>query len=282
MRCAVLGSPIAHSLSPVLHAAAYAELGLVDWSYEAVEVTAQDLPDFLAALDETWRGLSLTMPLKRVVVPLLARADRWVEASGVANTVVREGGLLLGANPDIPGATAALRERGLAEVDRAVVLGGGATATSVLLALADLGCTSARLLVRDPSRAEETVAAVGGHPAGLRLEVGLLAEAGDAEGDVLVSTVPVAAQTPSLVAALAAAPAVFDVVYDSWPTPLARAAQEAGTPLVSGLDLLAHQAALQVELMTGRSVDVGVLRTAGAAALERRGGQNPSGGTTIA
>src|SRR5512139_1643574 len=94
-RCAVLGSPIAHSLSPVLHRAAYAELGL-DWSYDAVEVDTPGLEPFLRGLDDRWRGLSLTMPLKRTVLPLLDRTDHWAEVSGGANTVVLEDGRLLG------------------------------------------------------------------------------------------------------------------------------------------------------------------------------------------
>ncbi len=274
-RCAVLGAPIAHSLSPALHRAAYAALGL-DWSYEAVEVESAGLEDFVLGLDSAWRGLSLTMPLKRTVVPLLATRDAWVRMSGVANTVVLDEGRH-GFNTDIPGAVAALRERMPGVPRTAVVLGGGATATSVLLALADLGCTRARLLVRDPDRATETVAAVAAHPQAPEVSVERLADARPVDADLLVSTIPASAQTPDLVDRCSGAPAVFEVVYDPWPTPLAGAALADGRHLVTGLDLLAHQAMFQVELMTGETVPVGLLREAGSAELARRAAHDGAG-----
>src|SRR3954453_12117135 len=169
-RCAVLGSPIGHSLSPVLHRAAYAAEGL-DWSYEAIEVTEEGLPAFLDDLDGSWRGLSLTMPLKRAVVPLLDSLSGRAAQAGAVNTVLFDGGARVGHNTDIPGAAAALTERWDGPLRTAVVVGGGATAASVLLALADLGCERATILVRDPGRAEDTVAAVRGHPAAPALDV---------------------------------------------------------------------------------------------------------------
>jgi shikimate dehydrogenase len=268
-RCAVLGSPIAHSLSPVLHRAAYAELGL-DWTYDAVLVDSAGLEGFIGGLDETWRGLSLTMPLKRTVVPLLDTRDDWVRLSGVANTLVLDPGSRHGFNTDIPGAIAAMQERLPAEPRSAVVLGGGATATSVLLALAALGCTTATLLVRDPSRAEETVAVVSAHPQAPELGVASLADATGIEADLLVTTIPAEAQTPEVLAACAGVPAVFEVVYDPWPTPLAQAAMDDGRHLVAGLDLLAHQAVGQVHRMTGQTVPVDLLREAGVRELTRR------------
>ncbi len=245
----MLGSPIGHSLSPLLHRAAYVSLDL-DWEYTAVEMTEGGLRAFLDGLDTSWRGLSLTMPLKRAVLPLLHEVSGTAALAGAANTVVLDGGRRHGHNTDVPGASAALRERYGGPVRRAAVLGGGATAASVLLALADLGCTEATLHVRDPARAAQTVAAVSRHAAAPRLDVRLLADP-PGEVDVLVSTVPAAAQTPNLVSAADRAGVVFEVVYDPWPTPLAAVAQHAGVPLVSGHDLLLHQAYLQVELMTG-------------------------------
>jgi shikimate dehydrogenase len=264
VRCAVLGSPIAHSLSPVLHRAAYASLGL-DWEYEAREVREDELPTFLAGLDGSWRGLSLTMPLKRAVVPLLDVMSARADQARAANTVVVErgdrGGLrLAGHNTDIPGAAAALRERYDGPLDRVTVLGGGATAASVLLGLADLGCASATLLVRDAGRAAQTLAAVARHPAPPRVEI-LPLGSDVPPADLLVSTVPASAQADHarLVGGVGV---VFDVVYDPWPTPLARAALDAGAVVVSGRDLLVHQAVRQVELMTGRAVSVEILRGA--------------------
>ncbi len=277
MRCAVVGTPIAHSLSPALHRAAYAHLGL-DWTYDAVELHSSRLAGFIRGLDASWRGLSLTMPLKRTVVPLVDSLDRWASLSGVANTVVFEDGRRSGFNTDAPGAVNALAERVPGPVRSAVVVGGGATATSVLLALVESGCTSARLLVRDPARAQETLAAVARHPLAPELSVSTIAGAAPVDADIVVSTVPADAQTPELLAAFAEVPAVFEVVYDPWPTPLAEAAQDSGRQLVSGLDLLAHQAILQMVLMTGESVPVGLVRDAGRAELARRAVQNHAAG----
>ena len=273
-RCAVLGSPIAHSLSPVLHRAAYAELGL-DWEYDAHEVAADELAAFLDGLDETWRGLSLTMPLKRTVVPLLDElSDRAAQAQA-ANTVILEGGRRLGHNTDIPGAVAAIRERTDAPLPSALVVGGGATATSSVLALADLGCSSVRLVVRDPSRVQETLAAAGRHPRRPMVEVLTFPEAArTAEAlrpSILVSTIPAEAQGELMLRLGSHAPVVFDVIYDPWPTPLAKMALAEGLMLVSGLDLLVHQAARQVRLMTGAAeAPLEAMRRAGERALGER------------
>ncbi len=267
-RCAVLGSPIAHSLSPVLHRAAYAELGL-GWEYGAHEVTEDTLGAFLDGLGPKWRGLSLTMPLKRAVVPLLDESSELVEVSGAANTVVIEDGRRSGHNTDVPGAVAALLERHDGPWHSAIVLGGGATATSVLLALAELGCTRAVLVVRDEGRAEETLEAVSRHPRAPVVEVRTFGE-DLADADVLVSTIPAGAQDDWVLSLVLQAGLVFDVVYDPWPTPLADGAEAGEVPLVSGLDLLVHQAVLQVELMTGRRPSVATLRAAGERALAAR------------
>jgi shikimate dehydrogenase len=267
-RCAVLGSPIAHSLSPVLHRAAYAELGLA-WRYDTVEVREHGLAAFLDGLGPEWRGLSLTMPLKRAVVPLVDElTDRAAQAEA-ANTVILEGGRRVGHNTDIGGAAAAIRERWAGPVDSAVVLGGGATAASVLLALADLGCSTATLVVRDPSRAGETLEAVGRHPRPPAVEVSRLGGERPA-GDILVTTIPASAQDEWVLGVAAQPPVVFEVVYDSWPTPVAAAASAQGQCLVSGLDLLLHQAVLQVELMTGRPAPLDVMRAAGETELASR------------
>lgn len=270
-RCAVLGSPIAHSLSPVLHRAGYAATGL-DWTYEAVEVAEADLPDFIGGLDATWRGLSLTMPLKRAVLPLLAVVKPWARASGAANTVIREDdGTLTGDNTDVPGAVAAVAERVEHPVRTAAVLGGGATGGSMLLALAELGCERVTLLARDPARVAFAHAAGRGHPRAPRIEVGSLGNlAAVGPVDLLVSTIPAEAQA-DLVGSVATARAVFDVVYDPWPTPFALAAGELDIPMVSGLDLLVHQAAVQFTLMTGADpAPLSQMRAAGEAALARR------------
>lgn len=266
--CAVLGSPIDHSLSPVLHRAAYAELKL-PWTYEAIEVEESELPRFVAGLDRSWRGLSLTMPLKRAVMPLLDDRDDWARISGAANTVVFNHGALTGYNTDVPGAVAALQSRWRGPFTTAVVLGGGATAASMLLALGELGCQQARLLVREPSRAAETLEAVARYERGPVIEVGTLGEPVGA-ADLVVSTIPAAAQTHWMVQSAEDCPVVFEVVYDPWPTPLAAAALVSGRILVSGLDLLVHQAAIQVELMTKERAPLAAMMAAGEGALAAR------------
>ncbi len=268
-RCAVLGSPIAHSLSPVLHRAAYAELGL-DWSYEAVEVTDGRLAAFLDGLDETWRGLSLTMPLKRAVVPLLEETTDRAWQAGAVNTVLLDDGRRRGDNTDVPGAAAAVRERWSGPCTEALVLGGGATAASTLLALADLGCSAATVAVRSPERAWETLEAVRRHPRPPDLAVIALGAGPVPRCDIVVSTIPARAQDAWVCEAGAATPVVFEVLYDPWPTPLAAAATAAGRVLVGGLDLLVHQAVLQVELMAGTRPSLGAMRAAGQGALAAR------------
>jgi shikimate dehydrogenase len=271
VRCAVLGDPVAHSLSPVLHRAAYDALGL-DWTYDAVRVPAGGLAGFVAGLDHTWRGLSLTMPLKREVLPLLDSGDEWTRVSGAANTVLLDSdGGRHGLNTDVPGAEAALSRATDGPLRRAVVLGGGATATSVLLALAERGLTQATLVVRDPARAEATRAAVARHPRAPETSVVRLDDLVPTRADVVVSTVPAVAQSPEVLAAVAEVPVVFEVVYDPWPSPLAAAAARDGRTLVGGLDLLLWQAVDQVRAMTGRfDVPVDAMRLAGEAALAER------------
>lgn len=278
-RCGVLGDPVAHSLSPVLHRAAYAALGL-EWTYDAHRVPAGGLASFLAGLGPEWRGLSLTMPLKREALAVADEVTDRARLAGAVNTLVLDGGSRVGDNTDLPGAVAAIRERTTQPLASAVVLGGGATATSVGLALVELGVTSIELLVRDASRAQETVDALRSHPAAPEVTVGSLGArqwsgtpdlaASGSIVDIVVSTIPAAAQTDALVARTADVPVVFEALYDPWPTPLAAAAQASGRALVGGLDLLVHQAALQLELFTGLPAPLMVMRESGERALAAR------------
>jgi shikimate dehydrogenase len=268
-RCGVLGDPVAHSLSPVLHRAAYAAGGL-DWEYDAHEVPLGGLAGFLAGLGEEWRGLSLTMPLKREALGLGADASPTARSAGAANTLVRRDGDWWADNTDVPGARAALRERTDRELRTAVVLGGGATATSTGLALLELGVQRIAVAVREEARAAQTVAALRAHPSRPDVSVVPLLDAAALSCDVVVSTIPADAQTSALVERCADVPVVFEVLYDPWPTPLAAAAEGSGRVLVGGLDLLVHQAVLQFELFTGTRADVGVMRAAGASALRAR------------
>ena len=269
-RCGVLGDPIAHSLSPVLHRAGYTELGL-DWEYDAHQVSSGGLPDFLAGLGPerpAWRGLSLTMPLKREAVPLVDELTERARLAGAVNTIVLEGDRLVGDNTDIPGAIAAIRERTTAPLATAVILGGGATATSIGLALADLGVRRLEIIARSAERAFETVETIAAHPGRPEVTSRRLDELTELAVDLVASTIPAAAQDARLVAACSAVPILFEVLYDPWPTPLAASAGD--RVLVGGLDLLVHQAAVQFELFTAKPAPVGVLRAAGQRALAER------------
>ncbi|MEU3789947.1 shikimate dehydrogenase [Streptomyces fructofermentans] len=270
-RAAVLGSPIAHSLSPVLHRAAYDELGLENWSYDRFEVDEAALPEFIARLGPEWAGLSLTMPLKRAVLPLLDGISGTAASVETVNTVVRaEDGRLLGDNTDIPGMVAALRERGIERVDSAAVLGAGATASSALAALARICTGEVVAYVRGEARAAQM--RQWGERLGIEVRTEDWSRAERAlTAPLVVATTPAGA-TDALAPAVPERPAtLFDVLYDPWPTTLAARWSAYGGAVVSGLDLLVHQAVLQVEQMTGLSpAPLLAMRTAGEKALAGR------------
>ncbi|WP_327346927.1 shikimate dehydrogenase [Streptomyces europaeiscabiei] len=271
-RAAVLGSPIAHSLSPVLHRAAYADLGLTDWTYDRFEVDEESLPGFVEQLGPEWAGLSLTMPLKRAVIPLLDEISETATSVEAVNTLVfTEDGRRLGDNTDIPGIVAALRERGIEQVESAAILGAGATASSALAALARICTGEVVAYVRSEARAAEM------RQWGERLDVEVrTADWAETErglsAPLVIATTPAGA-TDALSGAVPQRPTtLFDVLYHPWPTELAARWSAFGGAVVSGLDLLVHQAVLQVEQMTGcKTAPVGVMRQAGERALAERG-----------
>ncbi|MGP4110958.1 shikimate dehydrogenase [Streptomyces sp. 4N509B] len=272
-RAAVLGSPIAHSLSPALHRAAYQALGLAEWTYGRFQVEETGIGAFLEGLGAEWAGLSLTMPLKRAVIPLLDEVSPTAASVEAVNTVVfAEGGRRRGENTDIPGIVAALRERGVDRVERAAILGAGATASSALAALTRLCAGEITVYVRTAARAVEMRS--WGERLGARVRTADWAEAHRGLAAPLVVATTPAGATDSLAQAVPPAPGVlFDVLYDPWPTPLAAAWESRGGRLVSGLDLLVHQAVLQVELMTGLAPGpLKEMREAGEAAVAARHG----------
>jgi shikimate dehydrogenase len=293
-RAAVLGHPVAHSLSPVLHTAAYRALGLDSWEYGVHDVTEGALAGFLRDVDAGWAGLSLTMPLKQVVIPLLDHVDPLAEAVGAVNTVLfsSAGGagsravITTGTNTDVHGIVAALREglgaRGVADavtlgVSDAVILGGGATAASALAAVAELGCVSPRVFVRSLERIGPLRAAVA------RMGVSPSFEVFDerattsalAVADAVVSTTPKYAAdqwAPLLTGLLTGAGekprgVLLDVVYDPRPTALQSAWAVLGADTVGGERMLLHQAAEQVRLMTGRPAPLAAMDEALRSAL---------------
>jgi shikimate dehydrogenase len=269
---AVLGSPIRHSLSPVLHRAAYAALRLTDWRYEAIECTEAELPALLASHPEA-AGFSVTMPLKRAALRLADAASEPAGRIGAANTLLRRSSGWYAENTDWRGISDALAERELIP-HRAIVLGAGGTAQAALAALAEVA--EVTVLVREPGRAGELLATADrlsrpirlGRLAELPSRLADLQENREPVPDLLISTLPpgaadeLAGRLP-----MAAGCAVLDAVYAGWPTPLARAAQRAGAAVISGAAMLLHQAAWQVELMTGRAAPVEAMRAAMRAAV---------------
>jgi shikimate dehydrogenase len=274
MKAAVLGKPITHSLSPALHRAAYRELGLDDWTYDLVECDEAGLAGYVESRDREWAGLSLTMPLKRTVLPLLDQADPMAAATGGANTVVFRPEGRYGYNTDVQGIVDALTEAGAPAPGAVTIIGAGATACSALAAVGELGAPGAEVILRDPARAGAVLATARKLGLKVRLRPFDDQDQGDAVvPDLLISTVPAGAtnlfaertlfsRTPPM--------AVMDVVYHPWPTPLARAAEAAGAIVASGFALLLHQAAAQVELMTGKPAPLEAMRAAGQAEMAAR------------
>ncbi len=269
----MLGSPVAHSLSPVLHGAAYAALGLTGWRYDLFECDEAGLPGFVDSLGPEWVGLSLTMPLKRVVLTTADDVSPLATAVGAANTLLfgdvpgRAGRRV--ENTDVAGLVQALREAGVQRVEQAVILGAGGTAQAALAALRELGERSPRVLVRDVARSGDMRAAaerLGVQPV---ISGGLL-EAPLPEADVVISTLPGDGADRVRADRWAAGTVVLDVVYAPWPTPFAARAAAAGCRLVSGLAVLLHQAVAQVELMTGRPGPVEAMRAELDAAVRAR------------
>lgn len=270
-RAAVLGSPIAHSLSPVLHRAAYAELGLDDWSYDRFDVDEAALPGFVEGLDSSWAGLSLTMPLKRAIIPLLDSVSETAASVEAVNTVVfTDNGGRTGDNTDIPGMVAALRERGVEKTESAAVLGAGATASSALAALSQICTGPVTAYVRSRERGDEMRG--WGERLGVEVHIADWAEAEQAlHAPLIIATTPAGA-TDGLTDAVPERPGtLFDVLYEPWPTGLASAWERRSGSVIGGLDLLVHQAVLQVEQMTGRSpAPLAAMRQAGEQALAAR------------
>jgi shikimate dehydrogenase len=273
MRAAVLGSPIAHSLSPVLHLAAYRALGLADWDYEKHECTEPKLAGFVAGLGPEWAGLSLTMPLKRVALEVADELSPLAAATGAANTLVFTSGRRYADNTDVAGIVATLRGAGFDGGGRAVVLGAGGTAQAALPALCELGIEEIEVLVRSLGRTEELQATADRIGVAPTISDALVdperASAALADADVVISTLPGAAADP--LRGAGPKTVLLDVIYAPWPTPFAAAAAAAGARVCSGLEVLLQQAAGQVELMTGCPGPVSQMRAALDAAVAARG-----------
>lgn len=248
-RAAVLGKPIAHSKSPQLHLAAYHALGLDDWTYERIECDADELPGVVGGFGPEWVGVSVTMPGKFAALRFADERTERAEQVGSANTLVRTPAGWRADNTDIDGVSGAIG----AASGWALVCGSGGTAPAAVAGLAQLGVTGVTVVARNPEKAARLVE--------LGARVGVPTRFCDLDGDrladevaaaeVLASTIPadVAARYADTFAPI---PVLLDAVYDPWPTPLAAAVTAAGGRVISGLQMLLHQAFAQVEQFTGR------------------------------
>jgi shikimate dehydrogenase len=250
----VLGSPIAHSRSPQLHLAAYRALGLDGWTYDRIECTADELAGVVAGFGPEWVGVSVTMPGKFAALRFADERTLRAELVGSANTLVRSAAGWRADNTDIDGVMGALGTVS----GRAAVLGSGGTAPAAVVALAELGALDISVVARSRERVAPLLA-LGAH---LGVDIRWV-ELGTrlVDVDVVVSTIPadVAAQHADTVAA---APVLLDAIYDPWPTPLAAAVEAAGGRVISGLQMLLHQALAQVEQFTGLPAPTEAMRAA--------------------
>lgn len=258
-RAAVLGSPISHSLSPALHLAAYSGLGL-PWAYEAIDIDEAGLPGFLGGLDDSWAGLSLTMPLKEAVMGLLAQVDDTAATLRSVNTVLPTGLGWVGTNTDVYGMTQALERAGLVPEPRtATVLGTGATARSAVAALARLGVSEVTICGRRASTALD-VATLAEHFGLACATAGLEPDAASAAADIVISTLPGGIAAPWAELGARSRGALLDASYHPWPTPLAAA--WGSSVVASGREMLLWQAVEQVRLMTRLEPDADRMRAA--------------------
>ncbi|MEU5554197.1 shikimate dehydrogenase [Micromonospora sp. NPDC047793] len=251
-RAAVLGKPIAHSLSPVIHNAGYAAAGLTGWSYTRIECAAAELPDLVAGLGPEWAGLSVTMPGKEAALTVAAEVSPVAAAVGAANTLVRRpDGTWYADNTDVTGMVDVLTSAGVRASASVTVLGAGGTARAALAAAARLGATGVTVVARRPVAVDELAPVATA--LGLTLTAASWADAAElTDVDLLISTVPKgAADELADVVRWRPGTVLFDAIYDPWPTPLAASAAAAGCPVVSGLDLLLAQAVGQFEQFTG-------------------------------
>jgi shikimate dehydrogenase len=253
----------------VLHRTAYAGLGL-SWTYDAIDVSSDQLPEFIAQLGPQWVGLSLTMPLKEVVLPLLSDVAPDAAQVRAVNTVTLDDTGLHGFNTDIAGLAGLLRAAGVGPEADAVVVGSGATARSAVAAL--VACEVQQLAVAARrSRAAERLVTLANDLGTATTIVTWPPRAAELAAPVVISTVP--AEVASDFAVPSQPKLLVDVIYHPWPTPLASAWLAGQGRVVGGLELLVRQAVEQVVLFTGRRPDAEAMRAAGERVLIERAGR---------
>lgn len=261
---AVIGSPVDHSRSPAIHTAAFRAAGL-NWVYLAFDVAAPQVASAVggaAALG--FRGLSVTMPLKTVIVEVLDELTDTARTLGAVNTVTFTAGRSVGDNTDGAGFLRAVEAATGWQAGRqaTAVIGAGGAARAVILALAGAGATSIAVINRDERRAEVAVR-LGG-------SAGRIGGPDDITGAALVvNATPVGMSGTPMAGEIALDPSllrpdqiIVDLVYHPMETPLLAAARARGASAVDGLGMLVHQAALQFELWTGLAAPIAQMSAA--------------------
>jgi shikimate dehydrogenase len=267
----VIGWPVAHSLSPAIHNAAFAALGL-DWIYVALPVPPGAGREAVAGLRRLGiAGANVTMPHKTDVARAVDELSETARALQAVNTVVVEGERLVGHNTDAPGLDRFLRRDAAFDPAgrTALLYGAGGAARACALALARAGLARLVVAARDPARVSTMGDALGDLPTEL---VAIAFDAATAHpADLVVNATPLGADGRELpLPEIGPGTCVVDLLYHPSPTPLTRAAKEAGAAAFGGLGLLLHQAALSFELWTGQVAPLEVMSAAAVAALAER------------
>ena len=267
MKAAVLGSPVGHSLSPILHNAAYQALEL-DHTYCAIETTESELGKFLDKVDSSWLGVSLTMPLKEVAFDFAEVCDELALRTGAINTLVF-GNKIQASNTDVLGLVDAIGETQAKDVTTGVIIGSGATARSALVALHKLGASHVNCVARNEPDIERLSNLAS--ELGVSFQRQVLANSNWLTAEVVINTTPMGVMDADAREVSAPIGLLLDVVYNPWPTQLAASWAVNGGTIVSGLSMLLHQAGHQVTLMTGQPAPLMQMREALNAELLARG-----------
>lgn len=278
--CVLLGYPVAHSVSPAMHNAAFRALGL-DYVYIPWAVRPEDFPRSLEALRrmENFAGANVTIPHKEAALRAVGRLSPEASSIGAVNTIVPQNGILVGHNTDARGFLTSLREEG--QVDpkgkRAALLGAGGGAKAVAYALAEAGSAEIRLFNRTRDRAQSLLTQLRqAFPNAEVLAFGLqdITPEVFAEIDILVNATPVGMKEsdPPLFnyKVLPSHLVLCDLIYDPPETPLLREAKSRGCRTLNGLGMLLYQGVRAFELWTGREASVPVMREALHRAQEGR------------
>ncbi|MEI6404432.1 MAG: shikimate dehydrogenase [Actinomycetes bacterium] len=267
MHAAVLGSPVSHSLSPCIHNAAYRATQLAH-DYSAIEVVAQDLVSFVSQLDESWMGLSLTMPLKEVAFEVAHEVTPVATLARSINTLIL-GDVITADNTDVYGIVRAVQENWDEPIARLVLIGSGATARSAIIAAHELEVRSIDILARNSAaiaNCEELAQQLGMTLTNISIE-----QVSTTPSTLTVNTTPVGVADEIARTLTDPSGVLLDVVYHPWPTQLAQRWQDAGLVAIPGHSMLLHQAAKQFELMTSHAAPLEEMRLALRNELDTRG-----------